>query len=188
MPSPSHHTLTGQLFQSRVAVAVVSSLLTAVVLAGGASAGVPEAIADNSVTSAKIVNNAVLGEDIADGTIRRADLAPHLRGLVEDPVGSPVFIVHLQPVNLTEAQTAGIGGPNLLGCTTEGPDTLPGCNGVFAPGTTVNLTAQNGYPEEPGTPTSFLWGADAVACGTAPTCTITMDSDKTVSLEVADVG
>jgi hypothetical protein len=66
---------------SRTATVVTTSVVTAVVIAGGLSMAYasPENVPLNSVTSAKIVNGTIQGIDIKDATITPADLGTNAR-------------------------------------------------------------------------------------------------------------
>jgi hypothetical protein len=66
---------------SRAATAVGAVVITTVVVAGGLSVAQAstEAVANNSVNSAKILNGSVQGIDIKNGTVAPGDLSPAAR-------------------------------------------------------------------------------------------------------------
>jgi hypothetical protein len=167
------------VFGSRVAVAIASSIITAVVVAGGiAWASVP----NNSVNSRKIVNNTVQSVDIRNGTVQSADIHNGSIKLVDlapaaRPVPSSLAVVHISQV------TNNTGG-NITINWADGtqPDCFdfdvgvsPRCSQVVPLGVSVRLFA--GYPD-------VEWGADAASCGTSMECTIVADGNKDVALTV----
>jgi hypothetical protein len=62
-----------RILGSRVAVALVSVVVTALVFSGGVAVALN--VPDNSVNSAKIVDNSVRSIDIQDGTLQSVDIA-----------------------------------------------------------------------------------------------------------------
>ena len=66
---------------SRTATAVGAVVITTVVVAGGlgVAQAATESVANNSVTSAKLVNGTVQGIDIKNGTVTPLDLSPAAR-------------------------------------------------------------------------------------------------------------
>jgi len=88
----------GSAFGSKLAVAITSTIVTAVVIAGGvAFASVP----NNSVGSGKIINNSIRSEDLRDGAVKSIDIR---NGSVTPTDVSPA----LQPYMARVAYSAGV--------------------------------------------------------------------------------
>lgn len=70
--------------------------------------------------------------------------------------------------------------PPSASCDTRWPNPATRCTNVFPAGTTLTLKAQAYNPQL--TEVTTLWGGDAATCGTGPTCTITMTSNKVITV------
>lgn len=91
-------------------VAVVSAVLTALLLGGGAA--VAFNVPNNSVNSAKIVDNSVRTGDLRNGTIADADLSPETRtywAIVHVNSGTPSIIADEGATNVTVLSTGRYG-------------------------------------------------------------------------------
>jgi hypothetical protein len=106
-----------------VLVAVVSSVLTALLLGGGVAVALN--VPNNSVNSAKVANNSLKSEDLRNGTILDADLNRETRtywGLVEFNAGIPTLVAGEGVLALQEVgngSTNVIWAPNITNCAIQ---------------------------------------------------------------------
>lgn len=157
----------GARLSSAVGVAIVSSVITTMVLTGGYAVATTF-LPDNSVSSINIV----------DGTIRRADLSPGLRARI-----GRVFGVVVVPV------ANGDGGlPYSMRVRFDGAEVpcLPAhvgtsyCATALPVGTRVRMRAdivRSSSSDDP----PVQWGGDAAACGVSNTCELTVDRELAVT-------
>lgn len=95
-----------------IAVAVLSSVLTALLLGGGVAAALN--VPNNSVNSAKIVDGTIRGVDLRNGTITDDDLSRGSRtywGVVRFDAGVPSLV---DGQGIGEVVDNGVGGANVF--------------------------------------------------------------------------